>query len=77
MNVEVAKEDRDVLRFLWVGHVNSCTIIPMIDAIELYSKSKKVLLNEGFRLRKWVSNSAKVREMIAREEGESVIKFVK
>ena len=129
LNVEIAKDDRDTLRFLWVNDVTSSTLKPVafrfcrvvfgvncspfllnatlryhfdkyaesdeklirklknsfyVDdlvaggqtdetTIELYQKSKNLLSDGGFKLRKWLSNSPKVREAFHKGEGKHIV----
>ena len=126
LNIEIAKTDRDVLRFLWVDDVNSDKIKPVVyrfcrvvfgvncspfllnatlrchldsyahnnpefvkklkdsfyvddlisgeqseeKTIELYRDAKQTLLTGGFRLRKWLTNSATVRKAIEMHESQ-------
>ena len=128
LNVEIAKEDRDVLRFLWVNDIDCGVLKPVVfrfcrvvfgvncspfllnatldyhfekyaetnenlarkltdifyvddlvpedqtdeAAIELYRKSKNVLADGGFKLRKWLSKSQNVREAFQNEERKQI-----
>ena len=123
LNVGVAEEDRDVLRFLWVDSLEEenpglmlyrfCRVVFGVNAspfllnatlkyhisqyeadpglvqnllnsfyvddlvtgergveecLSLYQKSKKCLLESGFNLRKWISNSPKLLELICEDQ---------
>ena len=123
LNVGVAEEDRDVLRFLWVDSLEEenpglmlyrfCRVVFGVNAspfllnatlkyhisqyeadpglvqnllnsfyvddlvtgergveecLSLYQKSKKCLLEGGFNLRKWISNSPKLLELICEDQ---------
>ena len=123
LNVGVAEEDRDVLRFLWVDSLEEenpglmlyrfCRVVFGVNAspfllnatlkyhisqyeadpglvqnllnsfyvddlvtgergveecLSLYQKSKKCLLEDGFNLRKWISNSPKLLELICEDQ---------
>ena len=39
------------------------------EAFELYSKTRSIMRDEGFNLRKWTSNSQKLMQWIDHEEG--------